>query len=67
MWLSDSQYWSYGALNFGTLLLEHAQGRLSLSTDGDKCAKDNFFRGGGFIKSLTLSFNKQKCEFCGQT
>jgi len=35
---------------------------------GDKCAKDNFFWGGGnFIKSLTLSFNTQKCEFCAQT
>ena len=33
------------------------QGRLSLSTVGDKCAKDNF--GGNFIKSLT-NFSNQK-------
>ena len=40
------------------------QGRLSLSTDGDKCAMDNFFLGGGSIKSSILSFNIQKCDFC---
>ena len=35
---------------------------------GDKCAKDNFFFGGGdFIKNLTLSFNIQKSEYCAQT
>jgi len=40
------------------------QGRLSLSTDGDKCAMVNFFVGGS-IKSLIISFNVQ-CEFCAQ-
>jgi len=38
-------------------------GRLSLSTNGDKCAMVNL---GGSIKSLILSFNIQKCEFCAQ-
>jgi len=38
---------------------EEKQGRLSLSTVGDKCAKDNF-RAGEFIKSLT-NFSIQKC------
>ena len=42
-----------------------SQGRLSLSTDGDKCAMVNFLVGGS-IKSLMLSFNIQKCEFCAQ-
>jgi len=38
------------------------QGRLSLSSDGDKCAVDNFcffLEGVGFIQSLILSFNIQ--------
>jgi len=37
-------------------IVRYIQGRLSLSTVGDKCAKDNF---GGFIKSLT-NFSVQK-------
>jgi len=40
------------------------QGRLSLSTDGDKCATVNFGRES--IKSLILNFNIQQCEFCAQ-
>jgi len=39
------------------------QGRLSLSTDGDKCAMINF---GESERSLILNFNIQKCEFCAQ-
>jgi len=39
-------------------------GRLSLSTDSDKCAMVNF--GGDEQKSLILNFNIQKCEFCAQ-
>ena len=33
----------------------------------DKCAADKFlffFGGGSFIKSLTLSFNTRKCDYC---
>ena len=40
------------------------QGRLPLSTDGDKCAMVIFL--GGEQKSLILNFNMQKCEFCAQ-
>ena len=34
------------------LLDPHNQGRLSLSTDGDKCAMVNFFLGGGMKNQL---------------
>jgi len=44
--------------------LTPAQGRLSLSTNGDKCAMVNF--GAEWTKSLILNFNIQKCEFCAQ-
>jgi len=43
------------------------QGRLSLSTLATNAPKTFFLGGGNFIKSLTLSFNIQKCEFCAQT
>jgi len=45
------------------MMLGSAQGRLSLSTNGDKCATINL---GGSIKSLILSFNIQQYEFCAQ-
>ena len=40
-----------------SLTLPRQQGRLSLSTDGAKCAVDNFR--GNFIRGLKLSFNIQ--------
>ena len=47
--------------------VEEKQGRLSLSTNGDKCATVIFFVCvGGSIKSLILSFNIQQYEFCVQ-
>jgi len=41
------------------------QGRLSLSTMATNAPRT--FWGGDFIKSLTLSVNIQKCEFCVRT
>ena len=50
-------------------LIHHSQlisCRLSLSTNGDNCAMCHGQFLGESIKSLILSFNVQKCEFCAQ-
>jgi len=40
------------------------RGRLSLSTDGDKCAMVNFFFfGGGMNKKFNINFNIQNVNF----